>query len=105
EIMDLPSKERHIVMSKVRLGPALAWIKDSLAYVLGEAPPSQSDFNIWSLKIDAHTGKPLGTPRRLTSTPGAVQYLSSAADGKRLAYVKVGWQPDVYVSRLESNGT
>jgi Tol biopolymer transport system component len=25
-------------------------------------------------------------------------------DGKRLAYVKQGWQPDVYVARIESNG-
>jgi len=74
-------------------------------YVLDEAPPNQNDSNVWSVKIDPRTGKPLGTATRLTAGPGQVQYLSSPIDGKRLAYVKQGWQPDVYVARIESNGT
>lgn len=105
EILDLASNERRVVLEKPGLGPALAWVNQSLVYVLGEAPPSQNDSNIWAVKIDSHTGKPLGTARRLTSSPGEVEYLSSAADGKRLAYVKQGWQPDVYVAKLEANGT
>ena len=74
-------------------------------YVLNEASPSQNDSNLWSLKIDARTGKPLGTPTRITSSAGAIRYLSGSANGKRLAYLKEGWQPDVYVARLEGNGT
>ena len=104
EILDLASNERRVVL-KTRLGPAMAWVGDSLVYVLAEAPPSQNDSNLWSMKIDARTGKPLGPAKRLTSAPGFIQYLTSSADGKRLAYIKEGWQPDVYVARLEANGT
>jgi Tol biopolymer transport system component/DNA-binding winged helix-turn-helix (wHTH) protein len=105
EILDVTSGERKVVMSQVRFGPALAWTADRLVYVLDESPPNQNDSNVWSVKIDPRTGKPLGTATRLTSGPGKVQYLSSAADGKRLAYVKQSWQPDVYVARVEANGS
>jgi Tol biopolymer transport system component/DNA-binding winged helix-turn-helix (wHTH) protein len=103
EILDLASNERRVVLAKARLGPAIAWINEYLVYVLGEAPPNQNDSNIWEVKTDSHSGKQLGAARRLTSSQGAVQYLSSAAGGKRLAYVKQGWQPDVYVAKLEAN--
>jgi Tol biopolymer transport system component/DNA-binding winged helix-turn-helix (wHTH) protein len=105
EILDVASNERRVVMDKVQLGPAVAWVNQNLVYVLGEAPPNQSDSNIWAVKVDSRSGKLLGAPRRLTSSPGAVQYISAAATGKRLAYLKEGWQPDVYVARLESNGS
>jgi Tol biopolymer transport system component/DNA-binding winged helix-turn-helix (wHTH) protein len=105
EILDVTSGERKVVMSQVRFGPALAWTADRLVYVLDESPPNQNDSNVWSVKIDPRTGKPLGTATRLTSGPGKVQYLSSAADGKRLAYVKQSWQPDVYVARVEAKGS
>ena len=105
EILDITSNERKVVISQARLGPALAWTNDRLVYVLDESPPNENDSNAWSVKIDPHTGKPLGTATRLTTGPGKIQYLSSAADGRRLAYVKQSWQPDVYVARLEANGT
>ena len=47
----------------------------------------------------------MGTPVRLTSSPGSVQHLSVSDDGKRLSYLKQGWQPDVYVAKLEAGGT
>jgi Tol biopolymer transport system component/DNA-binding winged helix-turn-helix (wHTH) protein len=105
EILDLVSNQRNVVMSDARFGPTLAWTNDRLVYVLDEEPPSQNDSNVWSVRIDPRMVKPLGTATRLTAGPGRVQYLSSAADGKRLAYVKQGWQPDVYVARIEANGT
>jgi Tol biopolymer transport system component/DNA-binding winged helix-turn-helix (wHTH) protein len=105
EILDLASGERRVALAEVRLGPALAWVSDHLAYVLGEAPPNQNDSNVWWLKIDSQSGKSLGPPTRLTSSPGAVQLIGAAADGKRLAYLKEDWQPDVYIARLEANGT
>lgn len=105
EILDLAGKQRSLVLAQPRLGPALAWVGDRLVYVLNETPPNQNDSNIWSMKIDSRTGKPLGAGTRITSSPGGIQYFSSAANGRRLAYVKEGWQPDVYVARVEDNGT
>jgi Tol biopolymer transport system component/DNA-binding winged helix-turn-helix (wHTH) protein len=105
EIIDLASGQRKVVLSETRLGPALAWVGEHLAYVLGEVPPNQNDSNVWWVKVDSQSGKPAGTPARLTSSPGSVQIIGAAADGKRLTYLKEGWQPDVYVARLEANGT
>jgi len=105
EILDPATSHRLVVPILGRLGPALAWIEDRLIYVLDEPPPSQGDSNLWSVKIDPRTGKLLGTATRITSSPGAVQYLSGAASGKRLAYAKAGWQPDVYTARVEASGT
>jgi Tol biopolymer transport system component/DNA-binding winged helix-turn-helix (wHTH) protein len=105
EILDVTTNVRKVVMSHARFGPALAWTKDHLVYVLDELPPSQNDSNAWSVRIDPSTGNLAGTPAQLTAGPGRVQYLSSTIDGKRLAYVKQSWQPDVYVARIESNGT
>lgn len=105
EILDIAKNQRTVVLSQPQLGPAMAWVDDHMAYVLNEAPPSQNDANVWWVKIDSRTSKPVGTPVRLTSSPGSVQYLSVSDDGKRLAYLKQGWQPDVYVAKLEAGGT
>ena len=102
EILDLATSQRWVVSSEARLGPALAWVGDRVVYVLNEASPSQNDSNLWSQQIDSRSGKPLGTATRITSSAGAIQYLSGSANGKRLAYLKEGWQPDVYVARLEA---
>ena len=48
----------------------MAWVGDSLVYVLAEAPPSQNDSNLWSMKIDARTGKPLGPAEKAYLSPG-----------------------------------
>ncbi len=104
--LEIPKNERTIVLAQSQLGPpAIAWVDDHLIYVLDEAPPSQNDSNIWWTKIDSQTSRPVGMPVRLTSSPGSVRYLSVSDDGKRLAYLKQCWQPDVYVARLEANGT
>ena len=81
EILDLATNQRWVVSSEARLGPALAWAGDRMVYVLNEASPSQNDSNLWSLKIDARTGKPLGPATRITSSAGAIRYLSGSADG------------------------
>ena len=35
-----------------------------------ERPPNQYDSNLWELRFDEETGKPKGTPRRLTDWTG-----------------------------------
>jgi DNA-binding winged helix-turn-helix (wHTH) protein len=82
EILDVTTNVRKVVMSHARFGPALAWTKDHLVYVLDELPPSQNDSNAWSVRIDPSTGNLAGTPAQLTAGPGRVQYLSSTIDGK-----------------------
>ena len=69
EILDLAANQRFVVLAQPRLGPAIAWIGDRLVYVLNETPPNQNDSNIWSMKIDLRTGKPVNGGTRITSSP------------------------------------
>jgi Tol biopolymer transport system component/DNA-binding winged helix-turn-helix (wHTH) protein len=85
-------------------GP-LAWSPDGhLIYTLGETPPRQLDSNLWSIAVDPG-GNPTSTPLRLTNDIGEVTSVSTSADGKRIAYVKGVPQPDVYVAKLEGQGS
>jgi len=81
-------------------GP-LAWTRDGrLIYSQGEAPPRQSDSNLWSVPLDS-SGHPTDKAVRLTSDAGAVTGISVSDDGKRIVYVKGVPEPDVYVARVE----
>ncbi len=62
---------------------------DRMIYARRENPPAGRDFNLWVIKVNPRTGKPRGSPRRLTAWTGTgVHSLSISADGKRLACVK-----------------
>jgi len=85
-------------------GP-LAWTRDGrLIYTFGEAPPRQSDSNLWSVRLDS-SGHPADKAVRLTSDPGAVTDISVSEDGKRIVYVKAVPEPDVYVARVEGRAS
>jgi Tol biopolymer transport system component len=49
-----------------------------------------TDTNMWSVGIDAKTGKADGAPRRLTRGSGFVNNFSVTRDGNRLAYFAAG---------------
>jgi Tol biopolymer transport system component len=46
----------------------------------------RADTNIWSVAIDAASGRAYGPPRRLTRGPGIVSHFSLSHDGRTLAY-------------------
>jgi len=49
-----------------------------------------TDTNMWSVGIDASTGKAEGAPRRLTRGTGFVNHFSVSRDGNTLAYFAAG---------------
>jgi len=49
-----------------------------------------TDTNMWSVGIDASTGKAEGAPRRLTRGTGFVNHFSVSRDGNALAYFAAG---------------
>jgi Tol biopolymer transport system component len=86
------------------LGSSIAWAPDGrLIYSLGEPPPNQNDSNLWTVQVEG-TGRVIGNPTRLTRGPGAASLISVTADGKKLAFFRQTWQPDVYVTELEAGG-
>ena len=64
--------------------------------------------NLWEIKVDISTGRPLSEARRFTQWSGfstfQVGNLSITADGKQLAMVRGNAQADVYVAETEARG-
>ncbi len=99
-----PASHSAPIPADMELGPGLVWTPDNhLVYSLSEAPPNQSDSNVWSVPLDSH-GRVVGTAQRLTATPDEIAALSASADGKRIAYTKNSLSPVIYVSELNSGG-
>ena len=74
-------------------------------YTMTEPEPNQDDTNLWEIRVDTRTGKPIGKPRRITNWAGVYAFqVSGTADGKRLAVSKLSAQADVYVGELEASG-
>jgi Tol biopolymer transport system component len=72
---------------------------------MNEPEPNQGDTNLWEIRVDTRTGKPIGKPRRITNWAGvSASNPSGTADGKQLAVSKYRGQWDVYVGELEANG-
>jgi Tol biopolymer transport system component/DNA-binding winged helix-turn-helix (wHTH) protein len=102
---DLRDGRRQVVISQAGLCRGVAWSRDGrLIYSLREEPPNQDDSNLWSVEITSQAARPTGLPKRISTDPGYTGLVSITRDGKRLAFSKFFWQPDVYVANLESHG-
>jgi Tol biopolymer transport system component len=82
------------------------WAPDGrLIYSLAEPSPNQNDSNLWESRVDAATGQPQGAPARTTNLADfSFAYTSGTADGKKLAFLRMSYQSDVYVAELQSGG-
>ena len=80
----------------------LLWLPDGrLVYSLAEPPPHEQDNNLWEIRVDLPTGRPVGKPRRVTNWAGFQPWsLSATADGKRVTFIKGIPQSDVWIGEL-----
>lgn len=105
EIVDVATGESNILLSIAGLRPTVAWAPDGrLIYSRAETVPNQNDSNLWAIRVD-RDGRVLGNPTRLTHGTGETSAVSITTDGKRLAFFRQAFEPDVYVADLEANGT
>ena len=64
---------------------------------------THADINLWSIAIDAGTGKAHGPLRRLTRGAGFISHLTLSEDGRSLAYFAAGTSGgELHVRNLES---
>jgi eukaryotic-like serine/threonine-protein kinase len=82
------------------------WAGDNrLIFSLAEPSPNANDSNLWQVKLDSHTGRLQNKPDRITNWVGfSFGSPTGTADGKRLAFLKLNFQSNVYIAELEAGG-
>ena len=105
ELYELANGRSTVVLSEPRLGFEIAWTTGGrLIYSLQEPPPNQNDSNLWSVQLDFRTGRPSGSPTRVTNDRAQIAGVSVSSDGKRVALVRCAFQADVYLAEVEAQG-
>ena len=105
ESRDLKGGDPVVLLSNPRLTDFTWGQSGRLLYSVRELPPNQYDSNLWEMRYDEDTGKPKGTPRRLTDWTGF--YFGNpqlTADGKRFVFLNGRSQSDVYLGELTNGG-
>lgn len=103
ESRDLKGGDPVLMVQSNRLIDCTFAQSGRLIYSERELPPAQYDANLWEQSFDVESGKPRGTPRRLTDWTGF--FFGSpqvTADGKRLVFLNGMAQSDVYLGELPS---
>jgi Tol biopolymer transport system component/DNA-binding winged helix-turn-helix (wHTH) protein len=105
ETYDLKSGRTETILSAAWLSREIAWTSAGrLIYSMHEGSPNQSDANLWSLQVDAQTGRPLTSPARITNDREGIQSISVTSDGKRIAILRASEKMDVYLADVETQG-
>lgn len=97
--------------SKLQIGwsgqaTTLAWLPDGrIVFARVEPPPNDWDSNLWSIEVDPDTGRPLGSPKRLTNWIGFSQFnLAGSADGRRVAFQQAHPESIVKIAEIRADG-
>jgi serine/threonine protein kinase/Tol biopolymer transport system component len=82
------------------------WAPDGrLIFSLAEASPNANDSNLWQVNLDPQTGRPSDKSARITSWVGfSFASPTGTANGRRLVFLRMNFQSNVYVAELEAGG-
>jgi serine/threonine protein kinase len=107
ETCDLKGAGGTVVLSSPDLAPLdLCWLPDRRIIYSRQESRGSNDTNLWQIGIDDHTGVPTGAPKRITQLPGSlIAGLAASADGKRLVFLSMAYQTQVYVGEFDRGGT
>jgi serine/threonine protein kinase/Tol biopolymer transport system component len=96
---DLHGTGPTVVLSDPNLR-SFSWAPDGrVVYSAEESLAKNNDTNLWTIAVDVRNGTAAGKPRRVTRWAGfTFSDLSITADGKRLAFVRGGFETNVYVA-------
>jgi serine/threonine protein kinase len=82
----------------------MCWLSDG-RIVYANTGYDEADGDLWQLAVDAHSGKPLGTPIRIRHWAGwELWALSGSTDGDRLVFLKAADRIQAYVAELAPGG-
>ena len=111
ESRDLTGHQTTVILSELGLCQAglnnFWWSRDGrIFFDQAESNIDTNDHNLWEIKTDAHTGKPLDSAKRLTNWVGSyIKSMSGSADGKRLAFQRTHFRNDVSVGEVGADGS
>jgi len=82
------------------------WTPDGrLVFSRAEPSPNENDSNLWEVKLDPRTGEPAEKPVRITNWAGfSFASPTVTSDGKRLTFLKLNYQSNVYIAELATGG-
>jgi serine/threonine protein kinase/Tol biopolymer transport system component len=102
ETLDLQAGAVQPIINNSNVRAAF-WLPDGrLIYSVARGPGS-SDSDLWALEM-GRDNKDAGTPRQLTNWPGSkFASFSATADSKQLAFLRLSFESDVFVSDLNPN--
>jgi DNA-binding winged helix-turn-helix (wHTH) protein/Tol biopolymer transport system component len=104
EVSDTRGGVARVLLSKPDIGLVLAWARDELIYSLREPAPNQDNHDLWRVRLDSRTGRPLDSGVRLTSGRGAVIELSVSGNPISLALRRSTFRPTEYIAELGTGG-
>ena len=103
--LDTASGRTDTILLRAGLNRGLTWTRDGrLIFSAADPQPNPDDSNLWFLNLDTGTARPIGAPVRITRETGVLNSVSATADGRHLAFFKSQYQPDVYISDIDSRG-
>ena len=104
EVSDTRGGATDVLLSKPGIGLVLGRTRDELIYSLREPAPNQDNYNLWRVRLNSRTGRPLDSDVRLTSGRGNVIELSVSGDPKSLALRRSAFRPTEYIAELGAGG-
>jgi len=103
---DLKGGSPNILFSPSSLQDYL-WLQDGrLIYSLPDSDDTGATCNLWQMRLDGRTGKPLEKSRRLTSwSDFCMNFAGTTADGQKLAFRKWRSHFTTYVADLDASAS
>ena len=106
ESRDLKGGQPTVIVSGPGLEfPSFSWFSSGrFVYSLYE-PEERGGDNVWEVRVDTKTGKPVSKPRRITNWVETIAFdIRGTPDGKQLAVTRAIRQKHFYVGELEAGG-
>jgi DNA-binding winged helix-turn-helix (wHTH) protein/Tol biopolymer transport system component len=93
-----------VVLDDPRIGQSLWWAPDGrilFAYREDQAGKKEN-YGVYSIRIDARTGKATGAPQPITQAEGSIGGLNTTADGKRLVLWRTNAPAEVFIVKRDA---
>ena len=101
ESYDFSTGKTRQVFSDYRLQGGLSWNRDGRLFFTRGEPSSNSESNVWWIRVDEQTGESRGEATRVTSGPDWKPRPEASADGKHLAFLRTNIAPTVYIADVD----